>query len=231
MVLFEVMHKKMNILIVYAHPEPTSFNAAMKDMALRTLESLGYDVKISDLYAQKFNPVAGWSDFRVQPVQPSPQYGVMQREAYLDNLLNTDIKEEQDKLKWCNSIVLQFPLWWFGMPAILKGWFDRVFTAGFAFDKDKLFDKGLLHPRKALVSVTTQSPESAYQNNGIHGPMDIFLKPIHHTFRFTGIFPLMPFIAYGVTDKDAQSRSRLLQDYHDHLISQFKHQSSSDVHC
>lgn len=216
----------MKILIVYAHPEPSSFNAALRDMAVRTMESMGFEVRISDLYAMKFNPVASWSDFRDGHDLSSRQYGMIQRDAYLNDLLSNDIKEEQSKLAWCDSVLLQFPLWWFGMPAILKGWLDRIFTAGFAFDKDKWFDSGLLKPRKVLVSVTTQSPESAYQESGIHGRMDQYLKPIHHTFRFAGISPLSPFIAYGVMNMDDQARRGVLQDYHDHLIRFLKKQVS-----
>ncbi|MEK8171985.1 NAD(P)H-dependent oxidoreductase [Streptomyces sp. M19] len=55
------------------------------------------------------------------------------KRAYTDGTLSEDIRAEQDKLRWADTIVLQFPMWWFGVPAILKGWFDRVFVKGFAY--------------------------------------------------------------------------------------------------
>jgi NAD(P)H dehydrogenase (quinone) len=199
----------VKFFLVYAHPEPTSFNAALKTQAIATLEK-NHSVKVSDLYAMKFNPVASWDDFKkINPDLPK-QYGVVQHDAFLTNQLTDDIRQEQEKLAWCDVVIFQFPLWWFGAPAILKGWFERVFAGGFAYDKDKWFETGLLKPRRAMLSTTTQSPLSAYQADGMHGEIDAYLKPIHHTLKFAGFEILAPFVSYGVMNMDAAEREKCL---------------------
>lgn len=213
----------MKIFIVYAHPEPTSFNHALKEQAMNVLQTAHHEIKLSDLYAMHFKPTADWNDFKeINPTIPK-QYSVIQRDAYLNHQLSNDIKEEQDKLSWCDVIIFQFPLWWFDAPAILKGWFDRVFAAGFSYDKEKWFSTGLLQPKGAILSVTTQSPKSAYQAGGLHEDINQFLRPIHHTLRFVGITPLNPFVAYGVMNIDEQERKKYLSDYQEHLLKQISH--------
>lgn len=207
----------MNILLVYAHPESTSFNSALKNQAISTLEKNNHDVVISDLYAMKFNPVASWNDFKNIDAALPKQYGVVQQEAFFKNALTDDIQQEQQKIANSDVIIFQFPLWWFGVPAILKGWFDRVIAAGFAYEKGKWFDTGLLKPRRALLSLTTQSPPSAYQPGEMHGDIDAYLKPIHHTLRFAGLEVISPFVAYGVMNIDEKAREEYLQKFSEYL--------------
>ncbi|OGT46099.1 MAG: hypothetical protein A3E83_08695 [Gammaproteobacteria bacterium RIFCSPHIGHO2_12_FULL_41_20] len=212
----------MRVLIVYAHLEPHSFNHALKEQAINVLQAARHEVRVSDLYAQSFNPVATWHDFeRAAVIQPR-QYGVMQREAYLHHHVAEDIIAEQEKLSWCDLVIFQFPLWWFSAPAILKGWFDRVLMAGYAYDKEKWFATGLLTSRRAILSVTTQSPKSAYDASNMHGDIKQILYPVHHTLRFVGIMPLSPFLAYGVMNMDTQERRQCLMDYQLHLSEQIE---------
>jgi putative NADPH-quinone reductase len=211
----------MKILIVYAHPEASSFNHALKEQAVNVLKNASHEIKLSDLYAIHFNPVAGWDDFKEIDSTLPHQYGVVQRDAYLKNLLSDDIKREQEKLSWCDAVIFQFPLWWFGLPAILKGWFDRLFATAYAYDKDKMFSAGLLQPIQAMLSVTTQSPSSTYQADGRHGDMNQYLHPIHHTLRFAGIKILQPFVAYGVMNITDVERKQYLVSYEKHLSEQF----------
>lgn len=208
----------MNILIVYAHLEPTSFNAALKERAIDVIKECQHEIKISDLYQMNFKASADWQDFTERDPALPKQYGVVQRDAYLKNHLSDDIQQEQMKLSWADIVLFQFPLWWFGPPAILKGWLDRVLAAGFSYDKEKWFDTGLLKPRRAMLSVTTQSPMSAYQSGGMHGDITQFLHPTHHTLRFVGIAPLDPFVAYGVMNIDDQERKQYLNAYQEHLL-------------
>lgn len=212
----------MKILIVYAHPEPSSFNHALKEAAIDIFKQEQHDTKVSDLYAMQFNPVANWSDFKsINPELPK-QFGIIQSDAVLNNQLSDDIKLEQEKLSWADIILFQFPLWWFSAPAILKGWLDRVLAAGYAYDKEHLFTTGFLNPKKAIISVTTQSPMSAYQADGRHGNIMQYLKSFHHTLRFVGITPLEPFVAYGVMNIDDAARKKYISDYKVHLIRQIK---------
>ncbi len=120
----------MNILIVHAHPEPQSFTTALKNTAKQTLEKLGHSVEISDLYAMQFNPIASKADF-LELNQPEYfNYALEQRNASKNQLLAHDIQAETEKVKKADLVILNFPLYWTSVPAILKGWIDRVFVSG-----------------------------------------------------------------------------------------------------
>ena len=117
----------MNVLIVYAHPEPTSFNSAMKDIAVETLAAQGHSVEVSDLYAMGWNPIAGPADIDAPPSQAERFSLAHEQTIAMENgTIAIDIATEQAKLMRADLVIFQFPVWWFGMPAILKGWADRV---------------------------------------------------------------------------------------------------------
>jgi NAD(P)H dehydrogenase (quinone) len=138
----------MNVLIVYAHPEPRSFNGAMRDVAVETLASAGHEVVVSDLYAMHFNAVVGADDFTGERADPGfLSIAREQTKAYEIGTLAPDIVAEQEKLRRADLVIFQFPIWWFGMPAILKGWADRVFARGFAYSTGRKYDTGLFRAR------------------------------------------------------------------------------------
>lgn len=196
-----------NTLLVYAHPLNGSFNDALREVAKAHLPNL----QISDLYAMSFKAVADWRDF--QGDQFPLQYTAAQKEAFLREAFADDIQKEQEKLLWCDLLVLQFPLWWFGAPAILKGWLDRVLAKGFAYDQGKWFEQGLLKGRRAKLVLTTQSLATSYCAEGIHGPIEPFLQPLHHTLKLVGFSLEKPFIAYGVDGGSADLRQSYLDQY------------------
>ena len=125
----------MKTLIVHAHPEPKSLNGSLKDLAVSTLEEAGHEVRVSDLYAMDWKAVVDAADYGPHASSPL-RVAVDSGRAFDTGTLTPDVRAEQEKLLWADTIVFQFPLWWYGMPAILKGWFDRVFVSGFAFGKD-----------------------------------------------------------------------------------------------
>ena len=207
----------MHILIVYAHPHHCSFNEALKEHAISILNQKQHQVTISDLYENKFKAVANWDDFKNDSMPP--QYSVAQQQAYSDKLLSEDIQQEQAKILNADAIILQFPLWWFSVPAILKGWLDRVLTPGFAYEKDKWFADGLLKPRKVMLASNTQSPSCAYAQGGMHGDIEQYLLPINHTLRFAGLTIVKPFIAYGVMSTDDATRQQYLYQYEQAILN------------
>ena len=120
----------MKALIVYAHPEPKSFNGAMKDLAVETLRGRGDEVEVTDLYAMRFKAVVGADDFHGERADPEfLSIAAEQTRACETGTLASDIVTEQKKLARAEILILQFPIWWFGMPAILKGWADRSLGA------------------------------------------------------------------------------------------------------
>uniref|UniRef100_A0A4X1SQL2 N-ribosyldihydronicotinamide:quinone dehydrogenase 2 n=1 Tax=Sus scrofa TaxID=9823 RepID=A0A4X1SQL2_PIG len=133
------------VLIVYAHQEPRSFNGSLKDVAVAELSRQGCRVTVSDLYAMGFEPSATRKDVTGALSNPSFfNYGVESHEAYRRKALSSDIVEEQKKLQEADLVIFQFPLYWFSVPAILKGWMDRVLCQGFAFDFPGFYDDGFL---------------------------------------------------------------------------------------
>jgi NAD(P)H dehydrogenase (quinone) len=134
----------MRVFIVHAHPEPQSFNSAMTCEATQALRAAGHEAEVSDLYAMGFNPV---SDRRNFVTVHNPEYYRQQTEeayAATHDGFAPDIQAEMDKLFRCDVLILQFPLWWFGLPAILKGWIDRIFASGGrTYGGGKWYDRGV----------------------------------------------------------------------------------------
>lgn len=123
------------------------------------------------------------------------------------NTLTEDVKAEIDKLLWADTLILQFPLWWYAMPAILKGWVDRVYAYGFAYGVGEHSDKrwgdrfgeGTLAGKRAMLIVTAGGWEEHYSARGVNGPIDDLLFPINHgILYYPGYDVLPPFVVYRV---------------------------------
>lgn len=137
----------MNVLVVYAHPNPASFNRAVLASADEGLRSAGHQVRIRDLYHDGFDPVLSRSDLARLAVGETP----------------SDMQAEQVLVAWADTLVLIYPVWWFGPPALLKGWFDRTFTHGFAFRYGPAGHMGLLAPRQAAIVATLGGSAEEYR--------------------------------------------------------------------
>lgn len=213
----------MNVLWVFAHPEPASLNAALRDEGIRALTEAGHAHRLSDLYAMKWKPVVDADDF----TDESGDRLVVSRasaRAYRSRTLSADIVAEQEKIDWADTVVFQFPLWWYGMPAILKGWFDRVFVKGYAYgipDPDRphrtlRYGAGKLAGKRALVVVTTGGGEPQFGPRGINGQLDQVLFPLlHGTFWYAGMTVLPPVAVYAadrVTDDRYAAAAGLVRD-------------------
>ena len=85
-------------------------------------------------------------------------------------------------------VIFHFPVWWFSMPAILKGWFDRVFSPGFAYSKGRKYGTGYFQGKRAMLCLTTGTASTLYEPNGIDGDIVHVLWPIHNgTLAYTGL--------------------------------------------
>jgi NAD(P)H dehydrogenase (quinone) len=195
----------MNVLIVYAHPEPRSRNGALRDFAVEHLEAAGHAVQVTDLYAMNWK--AAFDAHDVTDRAPDARFdpALDSKRAFETGTQRDDIAREQDKLKWADAVILQFPLWWFSMPAIMKGWVERVYAYGFAYGVGEHSDQhwgdrygeGSLAGKRAMVIVTTGGWESHYSARGINGPIDDVLFPIQHgILYYPGFDVLPPFVIY-----------------------------------
>lgn len=209
----------MNVLIIYAHPEPLSMNAALKNATVQTLRSYGADVEVSDLYAQGFNAVAGRNDFLNMRNPEHLGYVHEQRHAAEARAYASDILAEQKKISAADLLIFQFPLWWYSVPAILKGWADRVLTYGFAYTDENIFENGLLRGKQAMLSITTGgTAEELNADSRYTGTVDEFLKPFSGgVLRFVGLEVLPPFIAYAVSQGGALSGEKHIETLRSHL--------------
>lgn len=209
----------MKVLLVYAHPEPASFNGAMRDIAVATLTAAGHSVTVSDLYAQGFNPVAGPGDVTIRSNEQVFNLGMEQMHAAKQATLATDVQSELDKLLAADMLILQFPLWWFSLPAILKGWIDRVFVFGAAYDFGRTWGKGVFAGKRAMLAFTASAPAAAFYPDGRNGDMERVLWPLHAgVLALCGYAVLPPFIAHGIPFVGAAAMQAELERYRQRLL-------------
>lgn len=129
------------VLVVYCHPSPQSFTAAARDRALEALATHGHDVRLTDLYADGFEPALTADE----------------RRSHFEPGVSPELQHYADELMAAEVLVLVYPTWWSGQPAMLKGWFDRVWANGVAWDLPE--GARSLRPRlrrlRRIVVVTT----------------------------------------------------------------------------
>lgn len=202
----------MNIFLVLAHPEPQSFNGALHRLACETLAKAGHSLRISDLYAMQFQPV---SDRRNFITVKDPSYYKQQAEELHATEVGgfaPDVEGELQKVEWCDLMIWQFPLWWWGLPAILKGWVDRVFAKGRTYGTGRYFDTGVFRGKRALISVTTGS--------GPDDDLDSAFRPIQQgIFAFCGFSVLAPQVSYGAGHASDKERRLMLERYRTRLAT------------
>lgn len=188
----------MNVLIVQSHPEPRSFNGGLTGTAVETLRAQGHDVEVSDLYAQAFDPVEGPDHYRDRGDPDLFDVQGEQRHASRARSLPDDVRREIDRLDRADLLILQFPIWWHNVPAMLKGWFDRVLVYGEMYTSTRRYDQGRYVGRRAICAVTAGAPEITFSRSGRSGPLDLVLWSTHYSLHYMGYSVLQPFAAYGI---------------------------------
>lgn len=135
----------MKCLVVIAHPLSDSLCHAMAQRAVSALAAQGHEVVVEDLYGSGY----------------SPALTVGERRSYYSTYEARDVRDAIDRLLSAEALVLVFPTWWFGFPAVLKGWFDRVWAPGFAYDHASGFGPikpRLTHLHRVLAVTSLGSP-------------------------------------------------------------------------
>lgn len=204
----------MKVLIVHAHYEPQSFTTALKDQAVATLTAAGHEVQVSDLYALQFNPVASAADFAERSDPDYCVYALEQRKGFEGGTIAADIRDEVAKVEWCDLLILNFPLFWFSVPAIMKGWIDRVFVSGRFYGGKRFYDQGGMVGKRAMLSFTLGGRAHMFGSDAIHGEIATMLRPIlRGSLAYTGFTVLPPFAAYHVPYITDEARQQILHDY------------------
>lgn len=199
----------MKVLLVTAHPEPRSFNFALRERAISVLEGAGFEVALSDLYQQRFDPSIGTKDFVTFPESEPLRVTAAQKHASCYGGYSIDIRVEQDKLKWSDLVVLQFPIWWGSYPAVLKGWIERVLTNGFAYGKEKDLPSKLY-----LLSVTTGGASDAGEEDSYRERIERMANDVFGYMRWQSIGS---YIVHGPSSSDEGARHDMLTGYEKHL--------------
>jgi len=204
----------MNVFVVYWHPEPQSFNAAMFHTACETLAAARHEVRTSDLHAMRFDPVSSRKNFTT--VKDPSYFKPQAEEIHATDMkgFSTEIDSEIRKIEECELMIWQFPLWWFGLPAVLKGWVDRVFAMGRTYGGGRVYQSGVFRGKRALLSLTTGGPADAYRQGGFNGDMTGILRPIHRgILQFVGFDVLAPQIVYGPARLTPEQRQQHLATF------------------
>jgi NAD(P)H dehydrogenase (quinone) len=191
----------MKYLIVYAHPNPKSFNHAILEAISGELRKKKKEVKVRDLYKIGFNPVLSTKDLS------SIQNGA----------IPSDIKKEQNYINKADIIIFVFPIWWSAMPAMLKGYIDRVFSLKFAYDITDDAVVGLLKGKKVFLVSTTGATKEQYEEMGAFDMMNMAMDMA--IFQFSGMevlghqyFSAVPYVSRRARGKMLSELRTLIKD-------------------
>ena len=160
----------MKVLVLYVHPWEKSFNHQLLEKVVEVLKEGKHEMDVLDLNRENFDPILSREDL-----------------ALYNKGKSTDPKVAvyQEKLQWAEHLVLIFPVWWTGEPAILKGFFDKVLLKGFAFEKVGKMPKGLLGHIKGASVLTTMSSPCFYYSLFLKSPVK--QSVIKGTLKFCGM--------------------------------------------
>ena len=197
----------MKNLIIYAHPNPASLNHFLKQTVLESLENSAQEIIIRDLNEINFNPVLSLDDMSGQRMGQVAE----------------DVQKEQDFISWADRIIFIYPIWWTGMPAIMKGYIDRVFSYGFAYRYDQGIQKGLLAGKKAIIINSHGKSNAEYEESGMDKALALTSD--------TGIFNYCGFEIqqHFYFDKADRATSEDIFEWQNQILSFLKEDKSVDL--
>ncbi|TKI03160.1 NAD(P)H-dependent oxidoreductase [Martelella alba] len=217
----------MHILLVHAQPERTSMTRHLVNIAVEVLTAQGHSVEQSDLYGMGWKAVFDSHDFPNRVNAERLSFIEESGHAFTHGAQTPDVEDEQRKVLAADAVILLFPLWWFGLPAIMKGWIERVWAYGLAYGYQ---DKGNAHRygeggfmgKRALLAVSVGGPERDYSPRGINGPLDQLLFPVTHGALFyTGMEVLPTFAVYGTGRIASDGIAKVEANWHNRLKGLF----------
>ena len=209
----------MKVHLVHAHPEPRSFTAAMRDVIVDELSAMGHQVTLSDLYALGFDPVVSDRDFHSRSKPEYLVYALEQRHSYALGELAPDIQREVEHVLAADVLAFTFPLFWFGVPAIMKGWIERVFLSGPFYGGKRLYAGGGLAGRRAFAAFSLGGREHMFGPDAIHGELaeGMMRSFFQGTLGYVGLAVHRPYIAYHVPYETDERRAHMLRELRDYI--------------
>ncbi|PRB05691.1 NAD(P)H dehydrogenase [Chryseobacterium sp. MYb7] len=191
----------MRHLIIYAHPNENSLNHTLLNTVIETLQSHNEEIIVRDLYKIGFDPVFSLDDMQGQRL----------------GKVSDDIKTEQEHISWAEQITFIYPIWWTGLPAMMKGYIDRVFSYGFAYRYDQGIQKGLLKGKKTVIINTHGKSHEEYEKIGMDKALT--LTSDNGIFIYSGL-EIIRHLFFDKADKASPENMEIWKDQIINLYSE-----------
>ncbi|WP_282061542.1 NAD(P)H-dependent oxidoreductase [Roseobacter litoralis] len=185
----------MHVLTVLDHPNPTSFSAAVAQRFMEGAQAAGHTVELADLHAEGFNPLWSMEDIERDAQARDP----------------ADVVAEQARIERADALCLVFPLFWWGMPSMMKGWVDRVWTWGWAYDQLDDPNRSLLRPRSGVLLVPAGARSDEMDAAGYKAALETVW--MNGTFGYFGLSPRRLEVLNGSSGSDARRQALLDRSY------------------
>ncbi|GIT87478.1 NAD(P)H-dependent oxidoreductase [Roseobacter sp. OBYS 0001] len=185
----------MHVLTVLDHPNPTSFSAAVAQRFMEGAQAAGHTVELADLHAEGFNPLWSMEDIERDAQARDP----------------ADVVAEQARIERADALCLVFPLFWWGMPSMIKGWVDRVWTWGWAYDQLDDPNRSLLRPRTGVLLVPAGARSDEMDAAGYKAALETVW--MNGTFGYFGLSPRRLEVLNGSSGSDARRQALLDRSY------------------
>jgi len=182
----------MKHLVVHTHLNPQSFTKAVTDEVIKVANAKGHTVKTIDLYADGFDPVLKFPDIQ---------------SMFMGGEVQEDVKNYQEMISWADHLTFVYPMWWGQMPAMLKGFIDRVFANGFAFSYGPEGVKGFLTDKTVRLIINTSTTNQIYSETGMHEAQVRINDP--GIFGFCGMKTDLTFFGNITTGTDEERKAYL----------------------
>lgn len=184
----------MNVLVIYSHPNPASFNSAILGVVKDELAKRNVPVKVKDLYAMNWDPVLSGSDLEQMAAGKVPD----------------DIAREQKDVSWADLLIFISPVWWYSVTAIMKGYIERVMSLGFAYEDTEQGSRGLMQGKRALFLTTLGADEQTARDTGMIDALKISL--INGFGKFCGFDEVVFKGYYAVPFVSDEERKKMLEN-------------------
>ncbi|WP_412552444.1 NAD(P)H-dependent oxidoreductase [Shimia sp. MIT1388] len=185
----------MHVLTVLDHPNPNSFSHAAAQHFMAGADAAGHSTELADLHAEGFNPLWSMADIDSDGKTNVP----------------ADVTHEQNRIARADAICLIFPLFWWGMPSMTKGWVDRVWSWGWAYDQLDDYEKSLQRNRNGLLLIPAGARSDEVESKGYRAALDTCWT--EGTFGFFGFSPRRMELLYGSTGSEPRRKALLQQSY------------------
>ncbi|WP_162946813.1 NAD(P)H-dependent oxidoreductase [Ruegeria sp. EL01] len=186
----------MHVLTILDHPDPNSFTAASAAQFIEGAKAAGHTAELADLHSEGFDPRWSMADIDADSSSATPP----------------DIAVEQERIARADAICLVFPLFWWGMPSMMKGWVDRVWSWGWAYDQLDDPEKSLQKPRSGVLLVPAGARSDEMESAGYHQALETVWT--RGTFGYFGLSPRRVEVLHGSTGS-AKRRQALLERSYD----------------